>query len=1656
MWEDRGYKGGVLERRDRGRWDCEEGLQPGWGTLGRVEGGRDQERLPTQVPDRGAIQGDQRPPLPRRMRARTQLGQHGPSREDQEVERRDRRGVDDKPPSSREDPRGRGRAEGSTTGSWRRAQRGIQPELQESQEERKEEKEERKRKGEGEGKVEGKGEKEKAECDPGEEGFWPRLRSHPGSKRVRSRSQEEVEDVEESKEFGQEEEGEKEREQLLLREFGKGQLGEFDQFPRFGCRGGVWPDPDCEAHMDEVSGSANSLLSGQRARAVAEHPRPTLGNRQEGTPSPFPSVLPGQPCSTNDPGDAPRSLAPCLRLGLGPPGEGAGAVRRAQSTPQGSGGSGLRKALDRYGSTRVGPGGAGISCDLHGVGAGGERSERSGQAQGPDGEALCIGVEPRERRRQPERRRKEQRPEKSRKRERLEEGSTTRRERSAKRGQLQQGEAQRQVSEKVLEEYEVQSEVKMSMGEEESPLVSGSGRLAPGRGAADRKDGSEEAVTTPRFTDPLIGSEGEKIGPSQEYLPDPETEEPSLFLVEERGALEGKKLVAMGDLLMKIMNDLCFEEFSHSKLQPMGKGSDLIFPLPWSSDIVKRSSHPEMVSATCRALNSLYGVSADGEKREPGPTCERALKFVIRCVDSLGLWDGTFPRIDFDIFFRSKGVDYRGEEVKVAQRVSWASLSPAIPPEVGGVNLVDFCSLGTKYYVENFSEFLVPPEKRWLGRAPTVMIQDCDWKEVCEGLINCGICDVIPLQDVCHIRGRPLLGGLFGVGKGEYVGPLETQRLIMNFIPLNNNCRPLDSDIATLPGISGLSPFLLEDGEVALISSEDIRFFYLFRVPSHWFPFLGFNKVIPESLVPEKWRGLPCVLHACVLPMGFRNSVGIAQHVHRNVIRQAMMNSNPPISGEGEMRKDKPATNSSTSFRIYLDNFDVVTKADPQLRDQLEGKPGLLSLVARQAYVDTCLPRHPKKSVCQAVRAEVQGAIVDGEAGIAYPKPPKIGLYVALGLELLHRGAATQREMQIVCGGFVYFCMFRRPLLSALNAVWEFIESFKGQPLVVRLCLPPAVRLELVRFMALVPLARMDFRLCCLGPVTASDASSTGGGACVSTRLTDFGVAASNATVRGDIPEAHDVLQVLSIGLFDGVGCLRLACDLLGLPMAGHISVEKEAAGRRVVESAFAETIFVDDVAKIDQEMIGEWAGRFSQVGLILLGAGPPCQGVSGLNADKRGALRDERSCLFQHVPRIRDALKLGFPWAQVRTLMESVASMDSNDRAIMSQAIGVTPIKIDASGLTLAHRPRLYWCDWELLTMEGAELHFDSSNSWESFHEGKLTASLQADWYLEPGWALQMAEQRLPTFTTSRPSPVPGRRPAGLAQCSPGERLRWSQDDHRFPPYQYKDQNCLVHKRTGALRIASLQEREVIMGMPVGYTSQCYPKANRKEPEYTDCRLSLVGNAWSVPVVSWLIGCLGAVLGLCPTTPPQKIASACVPGGSCDLQRLLQRPPVHRISSVAPGEGVQLVKKLAGLVSMKGEDLLLHATSEPQVKYQRLRASLPSKLWRWKTIAGWTWSGSPEHINVLELRAIFTTVRWWASKRKAHSARFVHLTDSLVCLHALSRGRSSSRKMRRTMARLNSYLLVCNLHPVWAYVHTSDNPADRPSRRKVKKKWVK
>ena len=614
------------------------------------------------------------------------------------------------------------------------------------------------------------------------------------------------------------------------------------------------------------------------------------------------------------------------------------------------------------------------------------------------------------------------------------------------------------------------------------------------------------------------------------------------------------------------------------------------------------------------------------------------------------------------------------------------------------------------------------------------------------------------------------------------------------------------------------------------------------------------------------------------------------------------------------------------------------------------------------------------------------------------------------------------------------------------------MEALKLEPPVVKRSLPREVQRELVRFLTLIPLAQMDFRLPMVKQVTASDASTSGGGISASLGVTPYGHRAFNAFVRGEQPEPLDRVQVLSVGLFDGIAALRVACDILELPLVGHVSVECNEMAKRVVESLFPGCKHLDKVQDVTAKEVAAWACEFSSVGLILIGAGPPCQDVSRLNADRAGSQKGLRSSLYKEVPRIEQLCRTAFPWAQVHRILESVASMDSVDRAAMSADLEDIPLRVDSAGISLARRPRLYWCSWGLHPEPGLAME-RKGEGWEEYMEVTLETEVKEADYLEAGWHLKPG-CKLATFTTSRPSAKPGRRPAGLASCDEATLSRWREDEHRYPPYQYKADFC-VHHPDGRVRPASISEREVVLGFPLGYTQYCVQKSERVGSRYDDIRKTLLGNSWSVPVVAVLIKQLMELLGVMEPLSIQTLCDRFTPGHGSSLASILQRPPIRR-SPVEPPQEVNLAQRMAGLVSIKGEDLMLQGPTEALGKFQRFRQTVPSKAWKWREVAGWAWRGPPEHINQLELRAVLTTLKWLIGKKQMVNCRVLHLTDSMVVLHALSRGRSSSRKLRRTLMRVQALLLVSNLHPVWAYVHTSLNPADRPSRRVKQQKWRK
>lgn len=276
---------------------------------------------------------------------------------------------------------------------------------------------------------------------------------------------------------------------------------------------------------------------------------------------------------------------------------------------------------------------------------------------------------------------------------------------------------------------------------------------------------------------------------------------------------------------------------------------------------------------------------------------------------------------------------------------------------------MEVCTHGCRTFVEQVGRFLKPKEECGILKSPKEMVDDGHWADVCRGLVSSGLCGYIEREDVFAVNDRPLLNGMFGVTKDEYTDSgAEIFRLIMNLIPFNQISQPMTGDVKALPTWSMMSPFFLQPSECLLISSEDVKcFFYTMRVPSTWWKFLAFNKPVPD----------------CALP--------------------------PELCG-----------------KVYLDNYDLLEKVSSTEMVEKVGtlSPGILAL--RSQYEVWDIPRNTKKAVQRSALCEMQGAMVNGAEGIAYPREVKLAKYFSMAYHLMDQVSGTQKQWQVVCGGLVY------------------------------------------------------------------------------------------------------------------------------------------------------------------------------------------------------------------------------------------------------------------------------------------------------------------------------------------------------------------------------------------------------------------------------------------------------------------------------------------------------------------------------------------------------------------------------------------------------------------------------------------------------------
>ena len=168
------------------------------------------------------------------------------------------------------------------------------------------------------------------------------------------------------------------------------------------------------------------------------------------------------------------------------------------------------------------------------------------------------------------------------------------------------------------------------------------------------------------------------------------------------------------------------------------------------------------------------------------------------------------------------------------------------------------------------------------------------------------------------------------------------------------------------------------------------------------------------------------------------------------------------------------------------------------------------------------------------------------------------------------------------------------------------------------------------------------------------------------------------------------------LSLCDGISCGQMAFEKLGVKIDKYYASEIKDIAIKTTNKNFPNTIQLGDVTKIKYKNgvlyseNGEYKDNFD---IVIFGS--PCQSFSrAMNKDKRIGVEDKiRSGIFLECNRILKEINPRY------FLMENVV-MKKEDEDLVSDFIGVKPIRINSSLITAQMRDRLYWTNIPNITV--------------------------------------------------------------------------------------------------------------------------------------------------------------------------------------------------------------------------------------------------------------------------------------------------------------------------------------------------------------------
>jgi len=276
-------------------------------------------------------------------------------------------------------------------------------------------------------------------------------------------------------------------------------------------------------------------------------------------------------------------------------------------------------------------------------------------------------------------------------------------------------------------------------------------------------------------------------------------------------------------------------------------------------------------------------------------------------------------------------------------------------------------------------------------------------------------------------------------------------------------------------------------------------------------------------------------------------------------------------------------------------------------------------------------------------------------------------------------------------------------------------------------------------------------------------------------------------------------MNVLS--LFDGMSCCQIALNKLGIKYDNYFASEIDKYAIQVTQKNYPNTKQIGSVVNVKEEDLPK---------IDLLTGGSPCQSFSTMGlyreemGDKLGF--EGKSGLFCEYVRILNEVKPTY------FLLENVV-MKKEWEDLISEALGVKPIKINSSLLSHQRRNRLYWTNIPNVT-QPKDLGLDFRDIIETDVDEK--------YYLT-----ERAVERV-------------REKQGLNLV--GEKAKCL-----FATYYKNNSNSRegqIVETNGRLRRLTPRECEILQTVPIGYTDGISDTQ----------RYKMLGNGWTINVITHIM----------------------------------------------------------------------------------------------------------------------------------------------------------------------------------------------------------